>query len=111
MGSIIGNIKAKSTIKLKLVLISSLLLIVASITIGLVSYNVAKNELEKSGKKLLKNSVEMTLQYIDENQKLVADRKLTLEEAQERVREFMLGKKDADGKRPIKKLIQIGIGL
>jgi methyl-accepting chemotaxis protein len=100
--------KFKSTIKLKLVLISSLLLLVANLTIGVVSFNVAKNELEKSGKILLKNSVEMTLQYINENQLLVNDGKLTVEEAQERVREYMLGKKGADGKRPINKNIDLG---
>ena len=98
----------RSTIKLKLILISSLLLLVANLTIGFISYNVAKNELEESGKRLLKNSVEMTLQYINENQKLVSDGKLSLNDAQERVREYMLGKKDADGKRPINKSIDLG---
>ena len=98
----------RSSIKSKLVLISSLLLLISNVLIGTISYNVAKNQLEQSGKELLKNSVEMTLQYINENQSLVDQGKLTLEDAQEKVREYMLGKKDAEGKRPINKNIHLG---
>lgn len=103
--------RAKSinfTIKTKLVLISSLLLIVPILIMGLISYNVSKQQLGDSGKLLLKNSVEMTLKEIDANQKLVDDGKLTLNEAQENVREFMLGKKQSDGKRTINKDITLG---
>lgn len=99
----------KFTIKTKLVLISSLLLIIPILILGLISYNVSKQQLEDSGKLLLKNSVEMTLQEIDENQKLVDAGKLTLDQAQENVREYMLGKKNADGTRPINKNINLGV--
>jgi methyl-accepting chemotaxis protein len=50
----------------------------------------------------------MTLKEIDENQKLVDEEKMTLDEAQEQVRESMLGKKQADGTRPINKDINLG---
>jgi methyl-accepting chemotaxis protein len=50
----------------------------------------------------------MTLKEIDENQKLVDQGKMTPDEAQERVREFMLGKKQSDGTRPINKDINLG---
>ncbi len=96
------------SIKTKLVLVTELLLIIPLLILGLISYRVAKVELENSGKVLLKNSVEMTLQVINENQKLVDDKKLTLAEAQERTREFMLGKKQADGTRPINKNLSLG---
>lgn len=96
------------TIKTKLVLISSILLIVPILVLGLICYNVSKQQLEDSGKVLLKNSVEMTLQEIDRNQKLIEEGKLTLEQAQENVREYMLGKKNADGTRPINKNINLG---
>jgi methyl-accepting chemotaxis protein len=95
-------------IRTKLILVTGLLLIIPVITLGLLSYRVAKGELENSGKVLLKNSVEMTLQVIDENQKLVEQGKLTIDEAQERVREYMLGKKQADGTRPINKNLSLG---
>lgn len=92
----------------KLIVITGLLLIIPVIALGLISYQVAKQELQNSGKVLLKNSVEMTLQVIDENQKLVDQGKLTLDEAQENVREYMLGKKNADGTRPINKNVSLG---
>ena len=95
-------------IRTKLILVTGLLLLIPVLALGLISYTVAKRELEESGKILLKNSVEMTLQVIDGNQKLVDQGKLTLDEAQERVREYMLGKKSADGKRPINKNLSLG---
>lgn len=98
----------KLTIKSKLILISSLLLIVPILVLGLISYNVSKQQLEDSGKLLLKNSVEMTLQEINKNQGLVDEGKITLEQAQENVREYMLGKKNSDGTRPINKNINLG---
>lgn len=95
-------------IRTKLIMVTGMLLLIPVITLGLISYTVAKKELEDSGKILLKNSVEMTLQVIDENQKLVDGGKLTLEEAQEKTREYMLGKKNADGTRPINKNVSLG---
>lgn len=98
----------RNTIRFKLVLITSILLLAANLTIGVIGYYIAKNELEESGKITLKNSVEMTLQYIKDNQLLVIQGKLTLNEAQERVKEFMLGKLQSDGKRTINKNIDLG---
>jgi methyl-accepting chemotaxis protein len=95
-------------IKTKLIMITGLLLVIPVLTLGLISYEVARKELDNSGKTLLKNSVEMTLQVITENQKNVDQSKITLEEAQENVREYMLGKKNADGTRPINKNLSLG---
>lgn len=96
------------TIANKLAVVSFILLILPTISLGLISLTVANNHLENSGKQLLKNSVEMTIQLIEENQKLVDDGKITLEEAQEDVRIFMLGEKKSDGTRPINKNIYLG---
>lgn len=95
-------------IKKKLILVTGLLLLIPVLTLGIISYEVAKKELQESGKVLLKNSVEMTLQVIDGKQKLVDAGKVTLDEAQESVREYMLGKKNADGTRPINKNVSLG---
>ncbi|HEY8891087.1 MAG TPA: methyl-accepting chemotaxis protein [Clostridium sp.] len=95
-------------IKTKLILVTGMLLLIPVLALGIISYIVAKGELENSGKILLKNSVEMTLMVIDANQKLVDAGKLTLEEAQEKTREYMLGKKNPDGTRPINKNISLG---
>jgi methyl-accepting chemotaxis protein len=96
------------TIRTKLILVTELLLIIPVLVLGLISYQVGKQELEDSGKILLKNSVEMTLNVIEQNQTLVDEGKLTIEEAQEKVREYMLGKKEADGTRPINKNLSLG---
>ncbi|MCB2339413.1 methyl-accepting chemotaxis protein [Clostridium estertheticum] len=104
-----ANNKTKGlNIKTKLIIVTGMLLLIPVIVLGLISYKVAKNELEDSGKVLLKNSVEMTLMVISENQKLVDEGKLTLDAAKERTREYMLGKKQADGTRPINKKISLG---
>jgi methyl-accepting chemotaxis protein len=95
-------------IKKKLIIVTGLLLLIPVITLGLISYVVAKGELEDSGKVLLKNSVEMTLQVISGDQKLVDSGKITLDEAQEHVRMYMLGKKNADGTRAINKSVSLG---
>ena len=95
-------------IKTKLILVTGLLLLIPVIVLGSISYTVAKKELEDNGKILLKNSVEMTLMAIDANQKFVNQGKLTLSDAQERVRVYMLGEKKADGTRPINKNLSLG---
>ena len=95
-------------IRKKLILVTGMLLLIPVIALGLISYTVAKRELEENGKILLKNSVDMTLQVIDQNQTLVDGGKLTLSDAKERVREYMLGKKKADGTRPINKNLSLG---
>ena len=95
-------------IKTKLILVMILLLSTPVLVLGLVSYYVARAELENSGKVLLKNSVEMTLQVIDANQKLVDQGKLSLDDAQERVREYMLSEKQADGTRKINQNLSLG---
>ncbi len=95
-------------IKTKLILVMILLLSIPVLVLGLVSYYVARAELENSGKILLKNSVEMTLQVIDANQKLVDQGKLSLDDAQERLREYMLSEKQADGTRKINQNLSLG---
>jgi len=95
-------------IRKKLILVTGLLLIIPVISLGIISYMVAKGALEESGKILLKNSVEMTLQVIDANQKLVDEGKLTLDEAKERTRVYMLGEKKVDGTRSINKNLSLG---
>ncbi|WP_238900489.1 methyl-accepting chemotaxis protein [Clostridium sp. YIM B02500] len=95
-------------IKTKLILVMILLLSIPVLVLGLVSYYVARAELENSGKILLKNSVEMALQVIDANQKLVDQGKLSLDDAQERVREYMLSEKQADGTRKINQNLSLG---
>ena len=98
----------KLSIRKKLILISSLLLIIPIIAIGTTSYFFAKNQLSLKGETILKNGVKQVMQLIDAKKLEVSRGSITLEEAQEEVRVKMLGVKDADNKRPISKTVDLG---
>lgn len=93
--------KFTRSIQGKLIIISLALLIVPSLVIGLVSYEKAKKGMEDIGKQVIKNSVESSLQLIELTNESVKRGDISLEVAQERVREAFLGPKDSEGKRPI----------
>lgn len=98
----------KKNIHNKLLLVCLSLLIIPSIIIGFEGYNTAKSELNEKGRVILKNSANQTMQIIESKQKAVTNGDLSLTEAQEDVKEFILGKKTADGTRPINKNIDLG---
>jgi methyl-accepting chemotaxis protein len=89
-------------------MISLLLLIIPSLIIGIVGYNSAKESLNESGKTTLKNGVKMAIQMIDALDKEVKKGNISLEEAQERVKVYLLGELQEDGKRPINSPVDLG---
>lgn len=95
------------SVRFKLIMMAIVLLI-PGVIIGLISFNVAKYQLNEQGKVILKNSVKSVIQLISEKQEYVDKGILTLEEAQEQVKVFMLGKKNSDGTRTINKNIDLG---
>ncbi|MEK5430823.1 methyl-accepting chemotaxis protein [Lysinibacillus sp. FSL R7-0073] len=96
------------SIKAKLIAFSLLLLMIPLITLGYLSYQQSKSNLESVGKENLRNSVEMTIAMIEQfNQEVEADN-LSLDEAQEKVKVAILGEMDSEGKRPINKNIKLG---
>jgi methyl-accepting chemotaxis protein len=97
-----------NSLRFKFLLICFLLLTVPSLVIGTVGYQISKQQLSQSGEEQLKNSVRLTIAMINTLDKEVKAGHLTLEEAKERVREEILGKKGADNKRPINKQYIIG---
>jgi methyl-accepting chemotaxis protein len=97
-----------NSIKKKLITISVLLLIIPMVIIGFVSYQKSSSSLDDLGKTNLKNSVEHTLVMIQSYQDEVNSGKMSLEEAQEKVKIAILGEKDSNGKRPINKQIDLG---
>lgn len=97
-----------SSIKLKFITISTLLLIIPLIILGTFSYQKSASSLDDLGKTNLKNSVEMTIELINILNKDVEEGKISLEEAQEKVKVYMLGEKSADGTRPINQKIDLG---
>lgn len=89
-------------------MVSLLLLVVPSVIVGFVSYQFTKNSLDEQGQTGLKNHVNATLEMINVLDKQVKDGKMSLEEAQESVKEAILGQKKPDGTRPINKNIDVG---
>src|SRR5699024_3444043 len=101
------QMKANS-IKTKLIGISTILLLVPLIVIGLFSYGKSKDNFDSLGETNLRNSVEMTLQMIDSLNAEVERGTLKLEDAQEKVRVALLGEANEEGVRPINKDIDLG---
>lgn len=103
-----AKITARYSLKTKLIIITSLLLILPLTAAGMISYQIAKNELDKKGEIILKNSVKQAMQLIDAKQQQVAEGALSLEDAMESVKVYLLGERDGEGKRLINKEIDLG---
>src|SRR5699024_6814254 len=102
------KINFRSSIKVKLITISVLLLAIPLLVLGVVSYTKSKASLEKQSVRDLQNNVEMTIEMIGALNDEVEKGTLSLEDAQEEVKAAILGEKNEDGTRPINKNIDIG---
>ncbi|WP_055669578.1 methyl-accepting chemotaxis protein [Desnuesiella massiliensis] len=98
----------KLNIRSKMIIITTLLLAIPSFIIGFIGYKFAKAELDNSGKLILKNGVRQVLQLIDAKQKEVERGSISEEQAKEAVKVYILGEKNAEGKRSINKNINLG---
>ncbi|CAG9622185.1 methyl-accepting chemotaxis protein [Sutcliffiella rhizosphaerae] len=96
------------SLKLKLISMSLLLLAVPSLIIGIVGYVNAKDSLNGLGQTNLKNGVEMAIQMIDSLDLEVKAGNLSIEEAQERVKTYLIGPKMEEGKRDITSPVDLG---
>lgn len=103
-----SKFKSTSPLRLKLVTMSLLLLAIPSLIIGMVGYYIAKSELDKSGRIQLKNDVRLVISMIDVLAKEVQAGHLKLEDAQESVKQQILGPKNSEGKRPISQRFDLG---
>ncbi|MDI2588353.1 methyl-accepting chemotaxis protein [Psychrobacillus sp. NEAU-3TGS] len=95
-------------IRSKLFIISICLLLIPSLIIGVSGYTSAKKNLDELGEKTLKNGVEMALILIDSKNEAVENGDLTLEEAQEQVKQYLIGELQSDGKRAITSKVDLG---
>nr|WP_198507998.1 methyl-accepting chemotaxis protein [Bacillus sp. FJAT-42315] len=96
------------TIRTKLLIVSITLLLLPSLIIGTAAYFSSKKNLDTTGEKSLKNGVEMALQIIDALNQKVEDGSMTIEEAQEQARIYLIGPKKADGIRELKNTVDLG---
>ncbi|WP_144511873.1 methyl-accepting chemotaxis protein [Bacillus sp. FJAT-22090] len=95
-------------IRSKLFIISVCLLLIPSLVIGISSYYSAKTNLDDLGEKTLKNGVEMALLLIDSKNNAVKNGDLSLEEAQEQVKQYLLGELKSDGTRALTSKVDLG---
>lgn len=101
-------LKFMQTIKGKILFITMGVLIISNISIGLLGYTIAREELDIKGEVILQNAVEMAVQMIDLADRQVNEGTLELEDAQEWVKEYLLGEQQPDGTRPIEAPFDLG---
>ena len=87
---------------------SLIFLAVPSLLIGISGYYSSTRSLNELGAKGLQTNVRMTIEMIEALDKQVKAGKIPLKEAQEQVKEAILGKKDNRGKRPINRRLTQG---
>ncbi|MSU00224.1 methyl-accepting chemotaxis protein [Tissierella pigra] len=92
----------------KIFIITALALIISNISIGILGYNTAKRELSKQGEDILKNGLKAANNMIHIAQNSVKDGGLTLEEAENLVKENLIGKLNPDGTRDTSQTIDLG---
>src|SRR5690349_9815879 len=95
-------------IRIKLVIMSLLFLAVPSLLIGLIGYQSSANSLNTLGAEGLQTDVRMTIAMIGALQNQVQAGKISLKDAEEEVKEAILGKIDKNGKRPINPRLNLG---
>ena len=95
-------------IRTKLFAVTLSLLVIPGLIIGIIGYNSSKNGLNELGEIGLQNSVHLAVQMMDVLNSEVKKGKMTLEEAQEKLKVELLGEMNADGVRPINPRINLG---
>lgn len=101
--------KVKISLKRKLIILCTLLLIIPTITIGISTYSTSKKELTASGKEELQQSTNMVIAMIALLNQEVEAGNLTLEEAQEKLRVELYGKKTPTIYAQLKKNIRLEV--
>lgn len=98
----------KFTIRSKLLIVCSVLLLVPILSLGWVAYQVSGKETNALIESGLKNNVKMAGQMLTALDKAVKEGSVSLEEAQENLKVSLLGAKNGEGTRPINPEIDLG---
>lgn len=96
------------SIKTKFITLSIILLIIPSLIIGIVSWELAKSALNSEGETALKSDVQIVNDTINKYNMLYNQGVITKAEAQEQVKEIILGPKKTNGTRPINHSFNVG---
>jgi signal transduction histidine kinase len=100
--------KVEISIKTKLLLVIVAVVLLTNIISIIFAYSASRSELDKSGRTILRNSVQMTMEVINLKKEEVKKGLITKEDAQEDIKIYLLGEKDKNNKRPINKNIDLG---
>ncbi|WP_427138329.1 methyl-accepting chemotaxis protein [Psychrobacillus psychrodurans] len=96
------------SVRNKLVLLAIVVIFLPLLAVGIINYNVSKNELEKIGKLGMQNGTYAILDLIEELNKEYEGGHITLEEAQQRAASKILGNLNEDGTRNIENPAKYG---
>ncbi|MGO4888981.1 EAL domain-containing protein [Anaerobacillus sp. MEB173] len=96
------------SLKAKLMFIFLVVLLVPSITIGMVHSYQAKEQITNVAKQSLENEVKVILEMITFLEQKVELGHVTLEEAQEEMKEFLIGPQNEDHTRSVKENVNLG---
>jgi methyl-accepting chemotaxis protein len=96
------------SLRTKLIAMCLLLLAIPCIVVGGIGYIQSKNQLNDAGKNLLQSDVRFVHSMIHALNDEVKKGHLTLAEAQEKVKQEILGPKNAEGKRPVPNKFNLG---
>jgi methyl-accepting chemotaxis protein len=91
----------QSSFRTKLTLYTLFLVLATNLIIATIGYQIAKEELEKSGESALQSGVHLLQEVIKQKNQEVLNGLVTTEEAQENVKRLILGPMDDTGIRPI----------
>lgn len=101
-------LKILQSIKGKFLFVAMSVMVISNVAIGYLGYSIAREELDKKGEVILQNAVEMAIQMIDLADREVDEGILELEEAQERVKAYLMGERQSDGTRLIEAPFDLG---
>lgn len=97
-----------NSVRNKLVSLALLVVLIPTLLVGIVSYFVAKSELDNVGRLGLENGTYAMINMIAELDKQVKKGQLTLEEAQEQARAQIVGQKTGEKTRSIDNPVKYG---
>ncbi|GKV65056.1 MULTISPECIES: methyl-accepting chemotaxis protein [unclassified Sporosarcina] len=98
----------KGSVRNKLIALAALVILIPLLVVGIVNYFVAKSELEHVGEMGLQNGTYAVLDLIDELNAQVEAGTLSLQEAQDRAKNKIMGTRNEDGTRSLDNPVKYG---
>jgi len=102
------NTKKFISLRTRLFLFIALMVLITNLFIGVFAYKSAQHELTESSKTMLKNSARVVIDLIENKKSDMQAGIITKIEAQESIKELILGPLQADGTRPLNTNIDLG---